>query len=371
MLFGMRKVTFVAILLAVLTAHLWGQLEDTDPQTKVKCEKYLQTSLPAEASLIAAPKAWPDCNSYKLYSGIGIKVDYAAARKCAWAERLAIQANLQPKYTVASIFGGSAMLSVLYANGEGVERNIPLAIRFSCEQGWAPAEFGGRVVHLESLRGKPAVSGSKFQFCDDITSGFMQGYCTAFDTEIQDQTRTRDIHLLSLSWPPQQQSLLNALAQAEQAYAHAHGSGEINISGTARAAEQIEEENKLRDEFQAALIFFEKGNLPKAFSDDLVKSDNELNLLYRKAVADAETRKSGYGAVQPEGIRATERAWLKYRDAWIAFTKMRYPSVSTEAWLTLLTNDRIAVLQDTLCEIGTRDEPCDDEVYEQGPSPSP
>ena len=77
------------------------------------------------------------------------------------------------------------MLTVLYANGDGVERNIPLALRFACEQGWAPAEFEGRVKHLESFNFvKPSPRG-QFSFCDDITSGFMQGFCAAYDSEIR------------------------------------------------------------------------------------------------------------------------------------------------------------------------------------------
>jgi hypothetical protein len=74
-----------------------------------ECKQHLQSPLPSEASQVPAPKQWPECNSYKLYSGIGTKVDYAAARQCAWSERLAQLADLQPKYTTASLFGGSAI----------------------------------------------------------------------------------------------------------------------------------------------------------------------------------------------------------------------------------------------------------------------
>jgi hypothetical protein len=30
---------------------------------------------------------------------------------------------------------------MIYANGKGVERNLDLALRFACESGWAPGEF--------------------------------------------------------------------------------------------------------------------------------------------------------------------------------------------------------------------------------------
>jgi hypothetical protein len=40
---------------------------------------------------------------------------------------------------------------------------------------------------------------------------------------------------------------------------------------------------------------------------------------------------------------------MKYRDAWLAFGKIRYPSVSESAWVKLLSDDRVLVLQGKCC----------------------
>jgi len=354
----MKTQLFAALLAMIYATSLSAQPEAN--QTKAKCAKYLQTPLPPEASSIASPKTWPDCNSYRLYSGIGVTVDYSAARNCAWAERLAIQTGIESEYTVASVFGGSAMLSVLYANGEGVKKNLPLAIRFACEQGGAEAEIEDRIRHLESLRDKPAAPGSKFRSCDDMTSFIMMGYCSAYDKELTDQKRTGDLRALSSAWLQTQQTAFNALVQTEQAYSEAHGEWEIDASGLLRAANEIGAEQNLRDKFLKALRSFEKGDLPHGSADDFAKADARLNALYRKVLASAEEHKSDLGAVQPKGVRTAERAWLKYRDAWVVFAKLRYPSVSPESWLTLLTADRIAVLKDTSCEITHDPPPCGD-----------
>jgi hypothetical protein len=157
-----------------------AQLEDADSATQAKCKQYLQTPLPPEAAQVATPKQWPDCNSYKLYSGIGTKVDYPAARKCAWSERPAQQAGLEPQYSIASVFGGSAMLTVLYANGERVPRDLRLAARFACEAGGAPAEIRFRLEHLKKLGNGASSHSANFDFCDDITSDFMEGFCGLF-----------------------------------------------------------------------------------------------------------------------------------------------------------------------------------------------
>jgi len=54
------------------------------------------------------------------------------------------------------------MLSVLYANGEGVEQNKPLALRFASE---AELEDQGR-EDIRALPDKPHVTGKKFRYCD-------------------------------------------------------------------------------------------------------------------------------------------------------------------------------------------------------------
>ena len=319
--------------------------------------QYLQTPLPAEAAVVPAPKKWPDCDSYKLYSGIGNKVDYDAARRCAWSERLAQQKGIQPRYSVASVFGGAAMLAVLYADGDGVPRDLNLAGRFVCEAEGAPKEIEIRLEHLESFfnAGKPPKS--KFDFCDDITSGFMEGFCAAYGSEIQDQRRAHSIKSITAQLTAAQLVAFKALLKSQEFYSHAYAAGEIDTSGTARAMYQIDAENTLREDFLDALRTFEAGKFPKE-STDFQEADARLNSEYRKAMSDAEQHKSDYGAVQPEGIRNAERAWLKYRDSWLVFARLRYPNVSDQAWLLLLTKDRTSVLDGSFCFMDDVEGPC-------------
>src|SRR5579859_5522602 len=120
-----------ALFLLAASIPIYSQAQPDEPSPE--CKKYLATPLPAEATEIPAPKAWPNCNSYKLYSGIGTKVNYAAARRCAWAERLAENPQIDADNYLASMVGGTSMLVTLYANGEGVPQNKPLALRLACE----------------------------------------------------------------------------------------------------------------------------------------------------------------------------------------------------------------------------------------------
>ena len=345
----MHSAAIFALLLVAVPVSAPGQLDRADKATQAKCAQYRNTALPQEAIAIPAPKQFPECKSYRLYPGIGTKVDFAAARTCAWSERLATQAGLEPRYSIASVFGGSAMLTQLYANGEGVTKDLPLALRFACEAEGSPAEISGRIKDLEDRLNHDGAADTRFQFCDDITSGFMMGFCTAYTSERQDQDRTATTEEISRYWTAAQKSAFHLLLAAKEKYAEAHARGEVDLSGTARAMNQIEEENGIRDNFLAALKSFEDGALPKASPAEATETDVQLNREYRTVMDDAETHKSDYGAIRPEGVRIAERAWLEYRKAWLAFGKVRYPSVSESAWLKLLSEDRVLVLQGKCC----------------------
>jgi len=357
----------LAALLVAASLPLAAQFAEPNDETKAACEQYLRTPLPTEAALIAAPKSWPDCDSPKLYSGIGVKADFSAARKCAWSERLAIQASLEPRYTVASVLGGSAMLSVLYANGQGVDRSLPLALRFLCEA--YPVE--NAVDDLEKRSNEPKAVSGAFKLCDQARDTFMIGFCAGWDSEIEDDKRSRFFRNLTPGWPSAQRQALLALVKTEDAYSTAHARGEIDLGGSGRAVWEMNAEWQLREQFKAALVSCEKGELRGGPAADVSGSDLALNQLYRKALNTAKAGESGYGAVQPEGIRDAERAWMKYRDAWVAFARLRYPAISTEAWLTLLTKDRIAILKDTFCEMGSRDDSCAGRDDAPAPLPLP
>ncbi len=348
---------FLVLLLWISVLPLFAQLSDADEDTQRKCAQYLQTPLPAEAANVPAPKSWPRCDSYRSYAGLGRQVDFAAARQCAWAERLAQKAEIEPHYTVASLFGGSAMLSVLYANGQGVPRNLPLALRFACEWGWAPAEFSARIDHLERLQENPS-SDSLFRYCDDISSGFMEGFCAAYSEQVAEQERTRYLEKFSAALDPRQRRAFAKLDAAQKEYAAAHAQGEIDLSGTARARLQIDARQSLRQDFLAALQAFDAGHLPTGSKTTLADAESKRGRALRDALQSATEREMEPGSVHPDGIRSADRAWLKYRDAWIAFAHLRYPQVPPEAWLTLLTNDRTAVIDGSFCDIDAADNQC-------------
>ncbi len=343
---------FVLACFGLFDSLATGQTTDTnDP-----CTGYLKTPLPSEALAVPAPKTWPDCASIHSYSGIGHKVDYAAARQCAWRERSAQLVDLEPRYTAESLFGGSAMLTVLFANGEGVDQSKPLALRFACEAGLSD----DGMIDLLALPTEPHVTQKKFVYCDHAMNTFDMNFCAVYQDEIAAQQRQNELDALSKAWPQADQEAFVVLEKASDAYIEAHGAGEVYQGGTIRDLRTNGVEEHQRQEFLAAVKKFESGRLPEGTAPDAQKADADLNATYKSALnlAAKQNFAEDDGDIRPDGIQKAERAWLAYRDAWVAFAKVHYPRTSSSSWLTLLTRNRYWSLRATMCDVGWSDRAC-------------
>jgi uncharacterized protein YecT (DUF1311 family) len=86
----------------------------------------------------------------------------------------------------------------------------------------------------------------------------------------------------------------------------------------------------------------EMSQVPAASASDFNVADAELNAAYRRVMA---AKDPVSGTVTRDGIRTAQRAWLSYRDASVAFAKIKYPSVTSESIRTRLTQKRVAELK--------------------------
>lgn len=50
------------------------------------------------------------------------------------------------------------------------------------------------------------------------------------------------------------------------------------------------------------------------------------------------------GSINADGVRDTQRAWLRHRDAWVAFAVTRWPETAADAWRARLTDSRTRML---------------------------
>lgn len=323
---------------AALGAENWGQERSaltTGPQyakSKAICRRLGDLDPPQSDQPTAAQRrALTGCNSEKLYYGEGSKPDYVRARQCAFIEAEGAD---------DSIFGGSTILMQLYANGLGVKRNLDVATSYACDLDGSVAESDGRVLHLQALKTKPG----PFDYCDDITSGLAEGYCQSRSSDQAKVGRDARLKEMTANLPAVAKSLYPPMTKAFEAFVDAHGDGEVDQSGTARAAMVIAEQDSVRDQFTKDLKRLLAGQWPAASAADGKAADAAMNTSYQKALVWAGG-KGNFSTIKPEDVRAAQRAWLPYRDAFVRFGLATSPKIGLDALLTRLTKLRTAQLE--------------------------
>lgn len=264
-----------------------------------------------------------DCSSFQ--TGIGTKQDWSSYRKCVLSQD---EVNNND-------------LAEIYANGWGVKRNIKLALALVCHGSSVPAELEGMVNALYSTKDDERLK-EDFYFCNYVTSGMNVGFCAASAEATTNKKRELEFSSLTSQWTKPQKSAFEALQKAADDFFSEHAGSEQDMSGTARAQIAIGEEASLKDAFIKDIKTFESGQVPNDV--DFAKTDNNLNTLYSQIMKKPKIQE--YGTVTKEGIKATQRKWIKYRDAWIKFVETKYPDHSSDAWKTWLTKQRIEQLNE-------------------------
>lgn len=279
-----------------------------------------------------------NCDSQALYYGFDRPPDFAAALQCAFYQRA------HPDPTVGDPFAGPGVLTMLYANGKGVKRDYDLAIRFACENTWAaPAEMSSRIAHLLKMRATHSVT-SKFDLCDDATSGLMEGACESVSQDFADAKRQQELKTIERAWPAEVQQSFKTLQKAEADFEEARVQNEVDLSGTGRAAFELQDQGRLRAQFVINLKRFAKGDIPHASSADAEAVDRKLNDVYQQ-IQQAPDKSWQYTTVKPSGIRKTQRVWLKLRDEWGDFAHSAFPGLDRTSVVAQLTRLRLHQLE--------------------------
>jgi uncharacterized protein YecT (DUF1311 family) len=334
---------FTTAILIANCAVAIGQVAPAD--APADCSSYASIPLPAEAEKTPVPKTAPACASYRSYRGIGRPVNYSEARACAWQERLAQKANLgqNPQEPYAWVVGGSLILADIYFNGAGVQRNIPLAMRFACESEEGMAMLA--LPEIAKLNGSPPVHGP-FEFCDYAMTTFTMNFCNGYASEIEDDRRSGYYNSLKSSMTPGQRAAFEKLLAAQNAYVEAHGS-EVYQGGTIRVVRTLRSEGILNDLFHTEVVQFERKKWPVLSENQIATADSLLHREYQKKLQQlgAQTKEAiDDGAVTASQLASVEVAWETYRDAWVAFAELRYPA-AVAAIRAKITLDRYRLLK--------------------------
>jgi Lysozyme inhibitor LprI len=329
---GWKLIDRVALgfLLLSFSSVAFAQQQQPNNERRTTCDKFEEVQEPA--SDLPTPeerKALASCNSEYLYFGIDHPADPVKARKCAYIEREA------DKGMPEVVFGAAGMLTMIYANGKGAARNFDLALKFACE-------FDGtediRVEHLLKLKDKNW-TGDDFSLCDDqLGSAYWLRACLKPQWDKEQAVRTHEVSAITKKWTAAEKTAFRELQKTATASFDASALNEVDQSEIGESIDFESVETSLNDAFVAALQQFEAGQLPKFTALEFSKVDAELNSIYTKLQSDPKN-------LTPEGIKIAQRAWLRYREAWVKFGHVKYPSVTPESWRTWLTQERVEILK--------------------------
>jgi uncharacterized protein YecT (DUF1311 family) len=218
-----------------------------------------------------------------------------------------------------------------------------MARRLVCESDWAaPAETEGRldILAQDEKTGKA----QPFDLCETATSGLSEGWCASIDSRLNQARRQQKVQSLADKLPPATLPIFHALQVAEDAFDDLRSSHEVDLSGTGRAAFELEEQDKLRDQF---LINLQRVTAPTYTSPVPLKTaDANLNAAYQALKASMPPKEltgemsTSYGTLGFDGVQKTQRAWLTLRDAWVAFATALHRAATPDQVAAVITEQR-------------------------------
>lgn len=266
-----------ALLLTAATSapqrYDWGAENLTETYGAETASDAASTQNACRARLTLEPPAadWPSsseraqlkgCDSEALYYGIGRAADPVAARKCALIEREREAGPNAPDFAGLgySYFSGTGILTMVYANGAGVARNLDVAIHMACGVEDAPAASESRIQELlERQTGQGR--GGGFEICDDATSGISEGYCADHADRLAEQTRQQRTAALGARWTEPQRRLFAQVYASLAEYAEIAHDMDC-FGGTAHAACTIVGAGADRDDFLRRIEALAAGRRP-------------------------------------------------------------------------------------------------------------
>jgi uncharacterized protein YecT (DUF1311 family) len=325
----LRPLGCLATVLFCLAAPLRAQ-QAPDPS----CTELLKTPLPPEASIHPPNLKADRCASWDIYYKQGNSTANERARDCAFIERE--NAPADPDLDAAN--DANATLAMIYAGGHGVAPNLKLATRFACEiQG--RVGYANKLVQMLNAKRLAGATSVNFDVCDYQDWEFY-GFCTALYRRKIDREREAEEKQFQIADTPRERAAFQQVLRTRKLFLDAHG--REASGGTSDSVQGIEDDRYEDDkQWTQDLKNFAAGKLPSFTEEDFKKADADLNTAYREALKDAaaDSPSSDIGG-SPQDIQKAERAWLRYREAWVAYAHLRWPQIAADTWRAWLSNQR-------------------------------
>lgn len=315
----MNKLLLLPCILLLSTKLCFGI--ELDP-VEEECEKVKNTEIPLADQINPYGTVFlKNCDAEVLYYGMGQKPDANKARVCAYSNR--------KKENEDGIYQSSGILLMLYANGEGVKRNIALAEQFACEIDFNP------YIILDELK-----QSKNIDVCDGLKSGYPESRCAEHIYTYASIKRRAELQIFQKNLTAKERFTFNKLLDTAHNFIHTHVEYEVNNGGSGGPARDTLEINDQCDDFMELLKQFEEHKIPHF---QLRTQNANLNFLYRDLQNKIPTDQ--LSPIKANGVNITQRTWIKYRNAWIEFAKLKYPDYSKDTISALLTKRRNEMLR--------------------------
>lgn len=238
-------------------------------------------------------------------------------------------------------------LAEMFANGDEVEQDFGAAIYFICNGGgFAAVERWGMLEHVLAM--KRGETDEPLDFCNFATSRDGGIICAARRDEEEGPAFDARYAAVRKKHGP----ALDALRKRADSFieADAFWEAEQSRGGTMYAYAETHAVLDRRGKFIELLERYAAQRAPAASQAALERADAKLNTTYRKRLAAIQPCDPEYESCAPpsetDNLRAAQRAWISYRDAWIAWYQSRWRGAATPDALrreiaTVITNVRI------------------------------
>lgn len=237
------------------------------------------------------------------------------------------------------------VLAMIYGNGEGVKRNLPLARQFVCKANQPPAS--PTVIEQLALFNHIVATQGRFDFCKDSGGDFGRGanyVCLGLELEKVRRTVHQQESAITAASAPELKRSFAALQRAWHALdeAKAH-KDEIECGGGTGCGGMMEEADiGSMKPWLASLAAVRAGTAQAAGTDaaTLAQLDTKLNIAYQQLLTN-----DGFGGDQSvPTAREAERVWIKYREAWVTYGTQRWPETSADQWRAWQTAEWLRTL---------------------------
>ncbi|MCQ4166206.1 hypothetical protein [Tahibacter harae] len=302
------------------------------------------------------------CESRFDYYGPAEARNDDAMRHCAFAERESASSD--------SVLEGSTILAMIYANGIGVKRNLPLARAFICEvrESLIPEDLPVLLQQIDAIEKDPRstdlldVCGWPFPRGQKTLGDYEDGWnrdreCREFEMELSERNGQRALTRDQASWSAAaRKQYAENVVPATKAFIDAALQFEWDETmANALVLLQYRSIDLNSAHYYGLVTEFQAGKIPLASGRDAAAAEARLRALLDslRSVADAKKEEEKdeeevrvAGSVTFTGIEKVQTAWEAHRKAWLTFAAQQYPKIGRHAVDAHLIGMRLAMLEE-------------------------